>query len=912
MSSQDTTPNALQRAHVWLLEKEGLRVKLLGSLVGSGVAILLLATLFLVAMHHAFNGTGNSMSGAREGWEFLNLAGYLIAGVAAIGALVASTWYTLRIYQRHIHSVELAEIRARFIIETCPDAIVMVDSQGIILSCNPATETIFGYDRSQTLGQKITLLIPQRHFLLDLTAMGRENFMAYAQRKNTVRFPVEITVSQADYEGHRHFIVLIHDASNRRYSDETVHHISLSVSSTTGAEYVCGLVQQLSMALHVDFAFIAETDNQANGAFCSLTMAEHGQPRRMTKHALPGTAFEEALQNGLTVVSEGAPEKFPNDPLLRDLEAESIIVMPLTDHLEQTVGLIGVISCAPAHNVGIARQTLQIFAARAAAEIERKQEVEGLASEKNRLAGHVNVIRDTAARERKRYEEDIAAEQELLAVTLRSIREGCITTDNDGRIITLNSVAEHLTGWTQPEAAERPLNEILRLTSIRGARPLDASRLLENAGQMDSQAMVVSQDGTRKMVEVSVAPICARKNFKLGTVLVMRDVTEKQSVEDERLKAERLESIGLAAGGIAHDFNNLLTAVIGNLSLALLEANPSVRERIEVAKTAAFRAQDLTRQLLTFARGGAPVKKTASLRQIVLETLDFSLSGTNLRSSLHLPEDLWPVDIDVGQISQVIGNLSVNAVQAMENGGTLHVTGENLQISEKNAPPTLRPGRYVRISVRDEGPGIPEEIQKKIFDPYFTTKATGSGLGLATSYSIVKNHDGFIAVESAPGKGATFHLYLPASDKKIEPETPPPAPEPERRPPQGKPGGKILVLDDEEIIGELVASTLTPLGYTVVQTTDSLSMLRLYKEALQAGHRFDLVMMDLTLPGGMGGRDAIKELKKLDPKTKAIVSSGYAMDAVMTDCTQYGFCGAIAKPFDLCHLAEVVRKALSD
>ncbi|MEI8233718.1 MAG: PAS domain S-box protein [Verrucomicrobiota bacterium] len=900
MPPSDPPPSLWQRVHAWLFEKNALRGKLLCSLAGSLLAVVCLSMLFVLAMRQTFHARPDS-AGL---WEYLRLAGYWLSGIAAIGALGVSTWYIIRIYRERLRAVEHAESRARFIIESCPDAIVMVDSQGIIESCNAATELLFGYPRVQLLGEKISKLIPQRHFLFDVAAMGRENFMAFAERRNAVRFPVEIAVSEAEYEHHRRFVVLIHDASERRYSDETVHHISLSVSSATGVEYVRTLVQQLSLALQNDFAFIVETDTRPEAGFCSLTLAEAGRLRSKTNYGLAGTVFAEALEKGFTAIVQGVRAQYPADSLLATLRAESFIATPLIDQQERTVGLIGVIGCSAATQIGIARQTLQIFAARAAAEIERKQEVEGLASEKDKLAGDMTAIRDTAERDRVRYEDEIAAEQELLAVTLRSIREGCITTDNDGRIVTLNPVAERLTGWSQKEAEDKPLNEVVHLTSIRGNRPLDTLRLSEKARQMEPQSMVVARDGTQRRVEMSAAPIRARKNLKLGTVLVLRDVTEKQFLEEERYKAEKLESIGVAAGGIAHDFNNLLTAVIGNLSLSLLGAEGTVRDRIEASKNAALRAQDLARQLLTFAKGGAPVKRTASLRQLVLDTIGFSLSGTNIRSSFTLPDDLWPADIDAGQISQVISNLAVNAAQVMERGGTLYVSGENLVVDEENAPPTLEPGRYVKISVRDEGPGIPEEIQKKIFDPYFTTKPTGNGLGLATSYSIIKNHDGFLGVESPPGQGATFHFYLPASEKVVEPEVKHVVPRTVRH-------GKILVLDDEEVICELVSYTLTSAGYTVVPAPNAETTLRLYKEALDAGQPFDLVIMDLTIPGGMGGREAIQELRKIDPKVKAVVSSGYAMDAIMTQCRDYGFCGAIPKPFDLAQLEACVQEALA-
>ncbi|XHR28798.1 MAG: PAS domain S-box protein [Chthoniobacteraceae bacterium] len=885
----------------WLLEKQGLRAKLLCCLLGSTIAIVCLSMLLTLAFRYIVPDEGG-----RNFWVYLRLAGYWVSGILAIGGLIASTWYTLHTFQEHLALVEDSEERTRFIIESCPDVILMVDSQGIIESCNQAAELVFGYPRSQLIGEKITKLVPQRHFLLDVAAMGREAFMAFAERRNAVRFPVEIAVSEAQYQGKRRFVILIHDASERRYSDENVHHISLSVSSTTGVEYVRTLVQQLSLALQNDYAFIVEKDLRPEAEFCSLTLAEQGRLRSKTNYGLTGTVFAEALKTGgFTSIPQGVRAQYPGDNLLATLKAEAFIATPLIDQKERVVGLIGIIGCMPAAQIGIARQTLQIFAARAASEIERKQEVEGLSSEKDKLEGDVSAIRDTAEKDRERFEDEIAAEQELLAVTLRSIREGCITTDNEGRIVTVNPVAERLTGWSEREASDKPLDEVLKLTTIRGSRPLDTLRLSEKALQTEPQSMVVARDGIQRCIELSAAPIRTRKDLKLGTVLVLRDVTERQFLEEERHKAEKLESIGIAAGGIAHDFNNLLTAVIGNLSLSLMgDPQGAVKDRIEASKNAALRAQDLARQLLTFAKGGAPIKRTASLRQLVLDTIGFSLSGTNIRSDFTLPNDLWAADIDAGQISQVISNLAVNAVQVMERGGTLYVSGTNVVVDIHNAPPTLEPGRYIKISVRDEGPGIPEEIQKKIFDPYFTTKPTGNGLGLATSYSIVKNHDGFIGVESQPGRGATFNVYLPASEKEVEQEVKKPKAIVRRN-------GRILVLDDEEVICELISYTLNSVGYSVTPSYDAETTLRLYKDAMEAGKPFDLVIMDLTIPGGMGGREAIQELRKIDPNVKAVVSSGYAMDPIMTQCRDYGFCGSIPKPFDLNQLESAVQEAMS-
>ncbi len=905
MTSGNSISARFLRLRLWLLDAPGFRARLLGVFLLGVVSILALVVIFVMAAVQFYHASAASDLGF-DRMELLRTTAYLLAGLVALGGLGFSVWLLFKLHEEHASRMERDTIFARSIIEASPDAILTVDVNGAIQSCNPATEVMFGYEPGRLIGQKIAKLIPQRNFLNDVATLGRGAFMAFGQRQNFITFPVEVAVSEAANLGQRLFIVLIHDASERRHSQETVHHISLSVSSMTGEEFVRTLLQQLSQILQNDFAFVLETDNRPGTGICSLMVAERGRIRSKSDHNLAGTAFAEALANGFAAYPRAVRDSFPHDGILHSLDAESFIGTPLCDSGGGTVGLIGVISRAPMESVGVAKQTLQIFATRAAAEIARKQEAEVLASEKERLHGDYTVMRDTAERERKRYEEDIAAEQEMLAVTLRSIREGCITTDNDGLIMMLNPMAEDLTGWTQPEAADRRLGEVLKLLARRNRRALDADDLPDRPEQLGAPMILVSREGVERVIEISAAPIRDRQERKLGTVLVFRDVTEKSRVEEERQKAEKLESLGLAAGGIAHDFNNLLTAIIGNLSLALAQATDSTRERVEASKKASLRAQDLAQQLLTFAKGGAPIKKTASMRQLVLDTVGFSLSGTNIRSDFSIPEDLWPVDIDAGQISQVISNLAVNAVQAMARGGTFHVCGENLDVKEQDAPPTLRPGRYVRICVRDEGPGIPDEIQKKIFDPYFTTKPKGSGLGLATSYSIVKNHDGLIQLESNPAVGgAKFIVYLPASEAEIIPEEAPAIASVARE-------GNILVLDDEEVICELVSYALTPLGYTVAQAYDADTALRMYQEALAQGKPFDVVIMDLTIPGGMGGKEAIVKLREIDPKAKAIVSSGYAMDPIMSKFRDYGFSGVIAKPYDINELELVVGGLIAE
>ena len=525
---------------------------------------------------------------------------------------------------------------------------------------------------------------------------------------------------------------------------------------------------------------------------------------------------------------------------------------------------------------------------------------------------YVAMVRDVT--ERKRFEQQIDKEKESLAVTLRSIGDGVITTDVQGRIIMINNAAEGLTGWTSAEAIGQPLKAVFNVAIDLAAQAKAQRSGYRNEAQsilltLPENATLVGRDGSEHVIEQVASPIRDGKNEVAGVVLVFRDITERQRNEAERRKAETLEQLGLLAGGIAHDFNNLLTAIIGNISLASLLLPPSdeMATRLNDAKNASMRARDLAQQLLTFARGGAPIKKTASIGRLIQDTVSFSLRGTHSRSEFNFGPELWPAEIDSGQISQVIANLVVNADQAMPNGGTLRVDCDNFIYTADTQPqiPDLVPNEYIRITIRDEGVGIPENCLKRIFDPYFTTKPKGTGLGLATTYSIVKNHNGLITVGSEMHRGSTFTIYLPAARGQELPVEPPRA-----ITPVVAGTGSVLIVDDEEAIRALVEYTLSHLGYEVSEAETALDGVNLYRERLEAGQRFDLVILDLTLPGGMGGKEALKRLIEIDPTVNAIVSSGYAMDATMSRYQDFGFRGVIAKPYEAAELGKVVSEAI--
>lgn len=410
-------------------------------------------------------------------------------------------------------------------------------------------------------------------------------------------------------------------------------------------------------------------------------------------------------------------------------------------------------------------------------------------------------------------------------------------------------------------------------------------------------------------VEIFAYPIFDEQgNIEMVTEQI-RDVSEKRRMEEELFKAHKLESIGILAGGIAHDFNNLLTAILGNISLSKMYVSEgdSVYAKLTEAEKASLRARDLTQQLLTFSRGGAPVKKKASIAAIARESASFTLSGSRSSCLFHIADDLWPAAVDEGQMSQVINNLILNADQAMPSGGIIEVTCVNARLGEEELPP-LREGRYVVVSVKDHGVGIPFEALPRIFDPYFTTKQGGKGLGLAAVYSIVRNHEGHITVDTRPDKGTTFTLYLPcgevdsagAADDQGEP------------PESGLPecSGKVLVMDDEENIREVIGEMLDFIGYETEFARDGAEAVALYARALGSGEPFAAVILDLTIPGGMGGKEAVEKLRALDPGVRAIVSSGYSNDPIMSDYLGFGFRGIITKPYKLTELKKVLSEVI--
>ncbi len=503
--------------------------------------------------------------------------------------------------------------------------------------------------------------------------------------------------------------------------------------------------------------------------------------------------------------------------------------------------------------------------------------------------------------------ENLNVERDRLDITLRSIGEGVITLDVNNRIELMNEVAEKIIGKKNYEVKGESLNNILNL--INEKTGADTDEIIMNLFvsdrivRIDKDIVLICDKGISRKLAMSGSIIFDQNGKKIGAILVISDITERNRMEEEMLKSSKIESLGVFAGGIAHDFNNLLTAIIGNISLARLESKNAseIEELLKDAEKISLRARDLTRQLLTFSRGGAPVLSISCVKDLLEENVAFVLSGSNVKPSIETSPDLWNVEIDEGQISQVIHNFVLNAMQAMPSGGIVRIAAENASPEEIRRLP-LDKRDYVKIIISDTGCGISRDNLARIFDPFFTTKVKGNGLGLAVCYSIINRHEGYIDVESSLGKGTTFRIFLPASKKKIDKEV-------KMAENTEFNGGRILLMDDEEMILRVGANMLEKLGLEVDCARDGLEAVEMCRSAKNQ-NPYNLVIMDLTVPGGMGGKDAVEKIREFDSEIFVIVSSGYSNDPIMSDYTRYGFSGVIMKPYRMDDLIKMLHEYL--
>ncbi|MFI5304249.1 MAG: PAS domain-containing protein [Nitrospiria bacterium] len=520
----------------------------------------------------------------------------------------------------------------------------------------------------------------------------------------------------------------------------------------------------------------------------------------------------------------------------------------------------------------------------------------------NRILGIFGISRNIT--EKKRAEEILQKSEERLASVIDNSTAVIHMKDLAGKYLLVNRKYEDLIHISRKEIIGKTSYDVFPIEIADKLRDND-QQVIKKKGAIEFDETIPLDDGLHDYLSVKF-PLLDNKGEVYAVCGISTDISDRKSREEDHLKIEKLESLGLLAGGIAHDFNNILTAILGNISLSksFLDSKDQLLSRLEDAERATLRASELAKQLLTFSKGGVPTKKIVSIQNLIEHSVQFALIGSNVQSQLFFEEGLWPIEADESQMNQVIQNLIINAKQAMPLGGTIRIEAKNLSIGEQASQDTgLRKGNYLSISVQDHGTGIPKENLSKIFDPYFTTKTKGSGLGLSITHSIIKRHQGIITAESNPTDGTTFLIYLPASPQvRVLQE------DMEEAVTHGK--GRVLVMDDEESVLKIAGKILIHLGYDADLVKNGTEAVKLFKIAKESGRPFDVVLTDLTVPGDLGGVETLFRLREIDPQVKVIVSSGYSNDPAMADFKSIGFTDCLKKPYREFEVNQTVKRVL--
>ncbi len=815
---------------------------------------------------------------------------------AAFAGLGAMVWLHLRQQSRQIEALRLREEGFRSLFENALEGVYEASPEGGFLRANPAMARILGYGSVvQVLG-----LTPGQAARVYVLSRRREELLAELGQQD----------SRANFE------------SEIQRPDGTTGWITENIRAVRNADgkigHLQGFVSDISERRKAATE-LAESEERYRALFENLPVAV------VEYDFLPAAAWLEQLRgSGIADLAARIgthPEEFFERSARIVLVGANAATHRLLGVAPDSAGLAKVEQILGADANEVRRQAcLALWEERSG--VDGEMTVHTVDGSLLRLLYHWRVptlggrmflqrsqLALVDVSEVKSAELALAAERERLSVTLRAMSEAVLTIDQDGMVQFMNAAAATLTGWPVGAAMGRPLREVCILGSEkpgqRLAAPVASALTADRAVDLPPYSLVHPREGAPRSVEGRCAPMHDLHGRAIGAVLVLRDVTQRSRLESELLRASKMESIGVLAGGIAHDFNNLLAIVMGNLSLAMMDeqVNATSGKWLREAERGTLRAKELTQQLLTFAKGGEPVRAAVLLQDVVREAAQFALHGAAVRCEYKIEADLRPADVDKGQIGQVVQNLVINAVQAMPSGGVIQLSLCN-ETLERGAVATLPPGHYLRLEIADSGLGIAPEHLARIFEPFFTTKEAGSGLGLATVYSVIQKHRGHVTVDSTIGRGTSFRIWLPAA--RIEP-----AGTVKTASPFAPLRGRVLFMDDEEPIRAMTQALLERLGLEVKVTRDGAEAVREYADAKLAGQPFDVVVFDLTVPGGMGGADAMREILKLDPSARGIVSSGYSSDPVMANFRAHGFRGSVPKPYRIADFSRTIREVIA-
>jgi len=779
-----------------------------------------------------------------------------------------------------------AEGQYRALFDQSPYGILIIDTDGNFIEFNEAAHQQLGYTREEFSRLRISDVDPFHNSeeieasLREVLRKGKADFEVKHRTKSGTIRDVRVLARVLDFSGRDVFSVIWQDITEGKCSDETLKKYRKHLEHLVAERTV--KLTLVNEQLQQDITERKKIEE---------TLRDREERYRLLFHKTPIGIFNYDTQLILTEwndrfmdILQSSREKLANLDM-KILKDQSVIPALRTaiegyeghyeGYYEGTTG--------PA-KIWVTMRTAPIF------------------DQDGKVKNAVGIVEDIT--ERKKAEEALRDVNNRLNAILQTSPAAIYVMTVEGIITMWNKAAERMFGWTEEEAVGRVLPIVAedKLEEFH----ISCDKILRGEPFVGVEVRRQKKDGSPIDVSISAAPLYDSTGAATGLMSVATDITLRKQMEEELLKSQKLESLGILAGGIAHDFNNILTAIVGDISLIRLKMKPDdpLSKLLEGAETASYHAKALTQQLLTFAKGGTTIKKTLFVEELIRDSVTFALRGSHVKCDFSFAEGLWPVEIDEGQVNQVFNNLVINACQAMPEGGKLRIGSENVDIGSKESLP-VREGKYVKIIIEDQGTGISEKHLQKIFDPYFTTKQEGCGLGLSIVHSIIRNHDGYVTVKSELGGGTTFTMYLPVSAKQIA----------EKKPDEEEcivAEGRVLLMDDEKRIRDVASRILKEFGYEVEVAADGAEAIRLYKSAMESPHPFDVVILDLTVAGGMGGKEAIRKLREIDPEVTAIVSSGYSNDAVMTNFEEHGFKAVIAKPFKSGDLNRIVHKVITE